>query len=234
IVGVEAHMLFGNDPPADLRSIFALDFLADCTSVGSQPPQGRLRIIVDRRGTMFGDFNAPHGGQLHIQVAPDGIHSWRIQSVGSTFVQVSTAEGGVSSIRFTDEETNEDMISCVPVGEVSVAGPSAMALIRLLAQSIRNPVIQCKAPITLPGFVEGANTVAIEQNGALRINGPGGPSLHLPSSSFRIDAGLSMAADGVVPAGGMAYNFVQARVVVSDEGKITGLLLGSMACGVGV
>src|SRR5262249_8006363 len=92
IVGVEAHMLFGNDPPADLRSIFALDFLADCTSVGSQPPQGRLRIIVDRRGTMFGDFNAPHGGQLHIQVAPDGIHSWRIQSVGSTFVQVSTAE----------------------------------------------------------------------------------------------------------------------------------------------
>src|SRR5262249_13185864 len=62
IVGVEAHMLFGNDPPADLRSIFALDFLADCTSVGSQPPQGRSRIIVDRRGTMFGDFNAPHGG----------------------------------------------------------------------------------------------------------------------------------------------------------------------------
>jgi hypothetical protein len=233
IMGVEQHMLFGNDPPADLRSIFALDFLADCTSVGSLA-QGRLRIIVDRRGTMFGDFNVPHGGRLSILVDKvAGIRTWVVQTVGSTNVQVSTAEGRVSSIRFFDEEVpNEDLIGCVPVGEVSVAGkyPSAMALIRLLAQSIRDPVFQCAAPIRLPGFVEGANTLAIEQNGALRINGPGGPSLHLPSTNFRIDAALSMAADGIAPTGLMAYNFGEAQVAVSDDGRITDLLLHSMEC----
>ena len=213
IAGVAEHMLFGNDPPADLRSIFALDFLADCTSAGALP-QGRSRIVVDRRGTMFGAFNAPHGSRLSIGVNPGaGIASWVVQSVGSTNVEVSLTEGRVSSIRFFDEETpTTDLIRCVPVGEVSVAGkyPSATGLIRLLAQSIRNPV-------------EGANTVAIEQNGALRINGPGGPSVHLPSFGFRIDAPLSMTTDGVAPTGGMAYNFVVAAVAVSDDGRITDL-----------
>jgi hypothetical protein len=232
IVGVEAHMLFGNDPPADLRSIFALDFSADCTSDGSVP-SGRLRIIVDRRGTMFGDFNVPHGSNLHIQVLPDGIFSWTVQAdwrFGSTNVQVSTVERRVSSISFTDEQKRMDMIRCVPVGDVSVAGPSAMALIRLLAQSIRDPVIQCAAPITVPGFVEGANTVAIEQSGALRINGPGGPSLHLPSTNFSIGASLAMTADGVVLNRGMGYNFGSAQVSVSVDGRITDLLLHGMRC----
>jgi hypothetical protein len=232
IVGVEAHMLFGNDPPADLRSIFALDFLADCTSDGSVP-SGRLRIIVDRRGTMFGDFNVPHGSNLHIQVLPDGIFSWTVQAdwrFGSTNVQVSTVERRVSSISFTDEQKRMDMIRCVPVGDVSVAGPSAMALIRLLAQSIRNPVTHCAAPITVPGFVEGANTLAIEQNGAFRINGQSGPSFHLPSHGFRIDAGLSMGVDGIAPTGGMSYNFLIARVVVSGDGRITDLLIDGMEC----
>jgi len=230
IFGIEAHMLFGNDPPADLRSIFALDFLADCTSVGSLP-QGRQRIIVDRRGTTFGDFNVPHGGHLTIVADPSGIENWQVANV-----QVSTPQGRVSSIRFTDQETKTDMISCVAVGEVSVAGkyPSLMALIRLLAQSIRNPVIQCNAPIKLPGFVEGANTVAVEQNGALRINGaaevPGSPSAHLPSFPARIDVALSMAADGIAPTGGMTYNFGN-RVAVSDDGRITDLLFFSMECG---
>src|SRR4051812_7247313 len=220
IWGVAEHMLFGNDPPADLRSIFALDFLADCTSAGSLP-QRRSRVIVDRRGTMFGDFNAPHGSRVSIGVNPGaGVGSWVVQSVGSTNVEVSLVEGRVSSIRFFDEHTpTTNLIRCVPVGEVFVAGkyPSAMALIRLLAQSIRNPVTQCAAPM------EGANTVVIEQNGALRINGPGGQSLHLPSFGFRIDAPLSMAADGVAPTGAMSYNFVLARVAVSDDGRITGL-----------
>jgi hypothetical protein len=234
ITGVAEHMLFGNDAPADLRSIFALDFLADCTSAGSLP-QGRSRIVVDRRGTMFGAFNAPHGSRVSIVVNPgSGIHSWVVQSVGSTNVEVSLTEGRVSSIRLFAEQTpTTDLIRCVPVGEVSVAGkyPSATGLIRLLAQSIRNPVIQCAAPIKEPGFVEGANAVAIEQNGALRINGPGGPSLHLPSFGFRIDAPLSMTADGVAPTGGMAYNFVVAGVAVSDDGRITDLRFNGMGCG---
>jgi len=231
IVGVEAHMLFGKDPPADLRSIFALDFLADCTSDGSVP-SGRLRIIVDRRGTMFGDFNVPHGSNLHIQVVPDGIFSWTVQTFWSTtaHVQVSTVERRVSSISFTDEGQRIDMIRCVPVGDVSVAGPSAMGLIRLLGQSIRNPVTHCAAPIIVPGFVEGANTLAIEQNGALRINGQSGPSFHLPSHGFTIDAGLSMGVDGIAPTGGMSYNFPIARVVVSGDGRITDLLFEGMEC----
>jgi hypothetical protein len=237
IMGVEQHMLFGNDPPADLRSIFALDFLADCTSVAFVP-QGRLRIIVDRRGTMFGEFNVPHGDRMSIVVDKvAGIRTWvgrAVQPLNPLRVEVSTAEDRVSSIRlFHVESPDQNYIRCVPVGEVSVAGkyPSAMALIRLLAQSIRVPVIQCAAPIRTPGFVQGANTVAIEQNGALRINGPGGPSSHLPSSSFSIEAALSDAADGVAPTGGMTYDFVEARVVVSDDGRITNLLLRSMACG---
>jgi hypothetical protein len=222
IVGVAEHMLFGDDPPADLRSIFALDFLADCTSDGSVP-QGRLRIIVDRRGTMFGDFNVPHGSNLSIVAESGaGISTWQVGNV-----QASTAAFRVSRIRSADQ------IQCVPVGEVSVAGkyPSSMALIRLLAQSIRVPVIQCAAPIRTPGFVEGANTVAIEQNGALRINGPGGASFHLPSWGYRIDTALSMAADGVVPTGGKSYSFGIVRVVVSDDGRITDLLFGGTECG---
>jgi hypothetical protein len=225
IVGVAEHMLFGDDPPADLRSIFALDFLADCTSDGSVP-QGRLRIIVDRRGTMFGDFNVPHGSNLSIDGDPGaGIRTWEVGNV-----QVSTAGYRVSSIRSADQ------IQCVPVGEVSVASkyPSSMALIRLLAQSIRVPVIQCGAPghpIRTPGFVEGVNTVAIEQNGALRINGPGGASFHLPSWEYSIHTALSMAADGVVPTGGQSYANGMGRVVVSDDGRITDLVFGGTGCG---
>jgi hypothetical protein len=80
--------------------------------------------------------------------------------------------------------------------------------------------------------VEGVNTVAIEQNGALRINGPGGPSLHLPSWDYRIDTALSMAADGVVPTGGKSYNYpVGVGVVVSDDGRITDLVFGGTGCG---
>jgi hypothetical protein len=241
MMGVEQHMLFGNDPPADLRSLFALDFLADCTSAVAALPQGRLRIVVDRFGTMFGNFNVPHAfSSLHpnsgafLSVVVDkvaGIRSWLLQNEDLRYVQVSTAEGRVSSITWTDEDTRLDFFRCVPVGEVSVAGkyPSAMALIRLLAQSVRNPVIQCAAPIRVPGFVEGANTVAIEQNGALRINGPGGPSLHLPSTNFTIGGTVSMAADGVVPTA-LGYNFVNARVILSDDGKITDLVFGSMEC----
>jgi hypothetical protein len=80
--------------------------------------------------------------------------------------------------------------------------------------------------------VEGANTLAIEQNGALRINGPGGPSFHLPSFAFRIDAGLSMTADGIAPTV-MTYNFLaeDPQVTVSDDGRITHLLVHSMECG---
>jgi hypothetical protein len=135
----------------------------------------------------------------------------------------------VSSIRLIEQDSGNDLIRCVPVGDVSVAGkyPSSMALIRLLAQSIRDPVIQCGTPRS-PGFAEGANTVAIEQSGALRINGPGGPSFHLPSFGFRIDATLS---DGITPTRGMTYDFLEARVRVSDDGKITDLLLHSMECG---
>jgi hypothetical protein len=246
MMGVEQHMLFGNDPPADLRSLFALDFLADCTS-SSPSRQGRLRIIVDRRGTMFGDFNVAHLSPSNLSVEVDKVSGIRSWTVGLTkYVRVSTAEGRVSSITWNDQDTAEDLIRCVPVGEVSVAGkyPSAMALIRLLAQSIRNPVIQCAAPIKVPGFVEGANTVAIEQNGALRINGPGGPSFHLPSYGFRIDAGLSMAADGIAPTGLMVYSFgerlgdgtlsmpaaVLAEVGVSDDGRVIDLGLHNMGC----
>jgi hypothetical protein len=240
MMGVAQHMLFGNDPPADLRSLFALDFLADCTSLPGVNPQGRQRIIVDRRGTMFGDLNVPHtfstpgSGPSRLSVMVDkvaGIRTWLVQKA-SNYVQVSTAEGRVSSIAWTDEETREDLIRCVPVGEVSVAGkyPSAMALIRLLAQSIRSPVIQCKAPITRAGFVEGANTVAIEQSGALRINGSRDASLHLPSTNFSMSATLSMAADGIAATGAMGYNFGQAGVGVSDDGRITALLFSSMEC----
>jgi hypothetical protein len=200
-----------------------------------------LRIVVDRFGTMFGNRFVGYVSTLHPTVGANltvvvdkvaGIRSWRVLNEDLIYVQVSTAEGRVSSITLTEEGTPLDLIRCVPVGEVSVAGkyPGAMALIRLLAQSIRDPVIQCAAPITVPGFVEGANTVAIEQSGALRINGPGGPSLHLPSTNFSIGASLAMTADGVVLNRGMGYNFGSAQVSVSVDGRITDLLLHGMRC----
>jgi hypothetical protein len=79
--------------------------------------------------------------------------------------------------------------------------------------------------------VEGVNTVAIEQNGALRINGPGGASFHLPSWEYSIHTALSMAADGVVPTGGQSYANGMGRVVVSDDGRITDLVFGGTGCG---
>jgi hypothetical protein len=230
MMGVEQHMLFGNDPPADLRSLFALDFLADCTS-SSPSRQGRLRIIVDRRGTMFGDFNVAHLSPSNLSVEVDKVSGIRSWTVGLTkYVRVSTAEGRVSSITWNDQDTAEDLIRCVPVGEVSVAGkyPSAMALIRLLAQSIRNPVIQCPAPV-------GAITAAIEQSGALRIKGPGGPSLHLPSWNFGMGTTVSMTADGIAPARHLSYGFgnnFQAGVGLSDDGSVTTLKVGGVGCSV--
>src|SRR5262249_42888855 len=57
ITGVEEHMLFGSDGPADLRAMLSLDFMANCkpTVVNSGVvPSGSTHIIADGRAITFG------------------------------------------------------------------------------------------------------------------------------------------------------------------------------------
>ena len=122
---------------------------------------------------------------------------------------------------------------CVPLVEVPLAGkhPSLMALIRLLGESITQPTFQCAAPITHPAFQTSGNTLTLQRNGAVRINAPAGPALHLPSLNIDARANLVVAAGEVQP---MRLASLSARrtfpggqdsfgVALTADGRIRGL-----------
>ena len=55
--GIEEHMLFGDDPPADLRAMLTFDFQANCTVEGMDDgtlPRGPTHITLNRRGITLG------------------------------------------------------------------------------------------------------------------------------------------------------------------------------------
>jgi hypothetical protein len=236
IEGVEEHMLFGNDPAADLRAILSLDFLANCTVVGADNrtlPRDSTRIIVDSSGITFGDVHLPFeaGTRLNLTAGQTLDNRWRFNfPTPQASVDFSIAEDRLRSALLSLPFMGS---RCTPSSAVSVSGkhPSLMALIGRLRQSISGPAFQCTAAV-IPGFRPDTNFLSLDANGALRINGLGGPSLHLPSLNIEINAPL-------VPGGQLAplrfTTFAASRVLrggfdvftvrLTDGGQIIGLSL---------
>jgi hypothetical protein len=107
-----------------------------------------------------------------------------------------------------------------------------IALIRMFEQSLSTPrIFSCAGTPTFSGFVMGQNTLAIEASGALRINGAGGPAVHLPSFFFFITASITVSGPQVqairptlflANGGGVLDSLA---VATNDLGQITSLAL---------
>jgi len=243
-------MLFGNDAPADLLAMLTLDFMANCTVQGTNNgtmPSGATRIILDRRAITLGsvDLAFQTGDQLRIETS-SGLWVFTL-SASQTTVLLTIVSGRLFGVQYAVPAASS---GCVPQSEVSLSGkqPGVFGLIGLLRQSVSVPrEFQCAGPITFPGFLAAPspNVLLLDPNGAVRVNGPGGPSLHLPSMvRFFIDAPLVVAAGQVSPIrptsfsadfSGIAGNFDEFSVRISGTGQITGLRLTnahSQSCGI--
>ncbi|HZF19325.1 MAG TPA: hypothetical protein VE008_06425 [Burkholderiales bacterium] len=210
IQGVEEHMLFGNDAPADLRSMLTLDFVADCTPFvnNATVPSGPTRIILDPHGITVGSFDLPFqtGNQLQIAARSPTDINWffSFNDAFQTGVSLGIANGRLTGLGFQRFAIDNSSI-CASQTQVSVSGkhPSSTGLIGLLRQSLSLPrEFQCTLAVTIPGFLlaPSPNVLGIEANGALRINGSGGPSLHLPSQTqFSVNAPLVVNAGQLSP-----------------------------------
>jgi hypothetical protein len=241
IQGVQEHMLFGNDPPADLLAILALDFFANCTVGGDGTmPSGTTRIVLDRRAITLGSFVLAFkaGGSLRVEAGASGRDDRWIFGFadGQGGVELNIGDGRLKTVQFTRASNSS---RCSPLSEVSLPGkrPSLIALIGLLRQPIDLPrELQCAGPITFPGFIAAPNpnVLVLDPNGALRVNGPGGPSLHLPSMTrFFIDATLVVAGD-LLSSVRLTYfsadrpvrgRFDGFFIGLTDAGQISGLKL---------
>jgi hypothetical protein len=200
IDGVEEHMLFGNDPPADLRTILDLDLLVNCTVEGNDDgtlPRGTTQVIVDTSGIQFGTINLPYqsGTQLNLTAGQSLDGRWRFNFPTQRTVEFAIVAGRVTSAVLS---VPFQASRCSPPSAPSVAGkhPSLIALIGLFAQSIGFPAFGCSAPTVF--FQDGTNVFVVDPNGAVRFNGPGGPTLHLPSLNIEINAPL-VASGGPLP-----------------------------------
>jgi len=203
--GMEEHMLFGGDLPADLRSMLALDFVATCTLLlpnndDGTLPRGMTHIILDQRAITVGSVDLPFqsGDQLQLNASRSFAAQWTFSFATSRTVELSVHGGRVDTIVLTIPTKGSSQ--CQPTTDVSVLGkhPSMIALIRMFEQSISAPrSFSCAGTPTFSGFVTGQNTLAIEASGALRINGPGGPAIHLPSLFLFVTASVTVSGPQV-------------------------------------
>jgi len=244
IQGVREHMLFGNEGPADLLAMLTLDFMADCTVQGTNNgtlPSGITRIILDRRAITLGsvDLAFQTGDSLHIESGPALDDRWVFGlSANQASVELNIVDGRLTRVLYG--LPNFTSSACIPQSEVSLSGkhPGIFGLIGLLRQSVTLPrEFQCAGPITFPGFLlaPNPNVLALDPNGAVRVNGPGGPSLHLPSMArFFINAPLVVSSGLVSPIRLTSFSadfsfavgdFDQFLVHLTDAGQITGLSL---------
>lgn len=192
IAGVEEHMLFRNDPAADLNAVLALDFMADCKVNGTDNgtlPSGATHITLTQQGATLGTLGLPFqpGTLLDVNGGQSG-QIWTFTFAGGgtfltffffedqPFVQVSA--GGASS-----------GCSFQTSARAPSKTPSQMALIKRFTQGVTGNGFLC-SNLVLRGFLNGPNVASIEANGALRINGAVGPALHLPSMNITFRAEL--------------------------------------------
>jgi len=246
--GVAEHMLFGNEAPADLLAMLTLDFMANCTVQGANNgtmPSGATRIILDRRAITLGsvDLAFQTGDELRINAGPALDNRWAFGFAASqASVDLNISAGRLTSVVYVPifvAGPNFTQSVCVPQSEVSLSGkhPGVFGLIGLLRQSVSLPrEFQCAGPV-IPGFLASPNpnVLLLDQNGAVRVNGPGGPSLHLPSMvRFITIAPLSVTAGQVSPIrltfftadlSVLASGFDQFSVQLTNTGQITGLSL---------
>ena len=247
VQGVDEHMLFGNDPPADLLAMLTLDFMANCTVQGPNNgtgPSGPTRIVLDRRAITLGSVELAFqtGDQLRIEGNTiSGVRDWAFGFTASqASVELRTVTGNLTRVVY-GLPTIFSSSTCMPLSEVSLSGkhPSVFGLIGLLSQSLGlSREFQCAGPVTYPGFLAApdSNFLFFDQKGAVRINGLSSPSLHLPSlAAFTIDAvPLVVVAGQVSPIRLASFtasyavtlaDFDAFEVRLTDTGQITGLSL---------
>jgi hypothetical protein len=234
IQGVEEHMVFRNDPPADLTPMLALDFMADCKVGGTDNgtlPRGATHITLNQQGATLGTLGLPFqpGTLLHVTGGQSG-QTWNFSFAGGTFLLLFFFQDQLFSAQVFAGGGFSGCSSQTSVPAPSKA-PSQMALIKRFTQSVTGNGFVCST-LVLPGFLNGSNVANIEGNGALRINGAVGPALHLPSMSITLQAELVLAgsqltirAKSLRGARFFKGGNDQVELFVNNTGQITAVFL---------
>jgi len=238
IAGMEEHMLFRNDPAADLGTMLTLDFVASCPASGDPTlPAGTTRVVLDSQGVTFGgvqQFAFQAGDRVTVIAGQTNDNQWRFDRSGADTRSVTfeIVHGRVTSATL---QIDLKAAPCTPSGDVLISGrhPSLIALVRRLAGATA-PAFDCAGTITYPGFRATSNFVTFDTNGAMRINSlSGGPSLHLPSLDIIMEARFVLTGGQLTPrpsrfnasrffrGGGDVFS-----VALDADGTITGLSLG--------
>jgi hypothetical protein len=200
IAGVEEHMLFGGDGPANLLAMLSLDFMANCTGAVAS---GSTRIIADLRAFNFvGVLDVPFRSSDQLTVtAGEARQTWLFTLGGGPFgggqgISLSVLSGRLENLIVS---TSAGGSECLPQSEVLLTGkqPSLIALIKRLAQSVAPIFFQCASAGTF--FPSGTNALSFDTQGAVRFSSPSGsgPALHLASLDITVGATLTVAGSQV-------------------------------------
>jgi hypothetical protein len=228
IRGVQEHMLYGKDGPADLLTMLTLDFDANCTGTGAS---GAQRVVLDRHGLTVGSVDLPFqtGDEVVIDTAS---RNWIFVIKGS---QASLEIGILQGALFTfGVSLPSGGFGCNPKNSVSLSGkyPSRFGLTSLLSQSTKLFAgIQCPAPITFPGFLDvTSNMLFFHPNGAVGVNGFGGPAVVHPASlNIVAHASLTVTAGQVDPVRLTSFRASRNFNDGSDDLEVTLTAAGDIA-----
>ena len=205
IEGVEEHMLARNDAPATLMEILSIQFDADCKAQGSAEPAfptGPVRVSLGPNGqialtgtAVTYSYALQPGDRVRLKNAPFFEDSWEFTLSGSGD-QLQVIESDKRNYSFELRRASSGAsIRCIPLGALSVDTPSTLAQVRTLRSAISNTSFTCPGGTAFPGIAEGANNLAIENDGVLRV--AAGHVLHLPS------LGLNMSGEFIDSGGGV-------------------------------
>lgn len=221
IEGVEQHMLSRSDPAASLLSILSFEVNATCTvSPGANPalPTGAVRITAGPGGGIaVGSYMRTMGAGDTIQVASnqpgDDLWTFIHTASGDRFELQLSQLSRLSRLTLSRTTAGGGGLTvCTPatIPDLGSRVPSLLPQIRLVAQAILNPSFNCAVGASFPGINNGANTLAIDNNGALRVTA--GHALHLPSLR------MSMSADIISDAGVLGTRVTSAAFVRTFTG----------------
>jgi hypothetical protein len=201
IEGIEEHMLERTDPIANLMAILSLDFDANCVAAGNPNPAipvGRVRIRLEPNGLIsIGSYSSmlSPGDRLVVSNRPAFDDRWdftiHVNGIGNPADQLHLFDdGGRLNFLILNLAGTADQAQCTPLEEVALGSrnPSVLAQVRLLRSTIGIAQgFNCAGVQPFPGVIDGANTLMIENDGALRV-APGGYALHLPSQGSVLTA----------------------------------------------
>ena len=221
IDGVVEHMLHAADPPADLMSIFPLEFEAHCVGIAhNRPvPNGLVQVSFKANGEIVvGQYSYTLRPGDRVGLDMRDLRSWSFDFRGrsvevpgfgtvSDGLSLSTRFRNLLLTLFVEEADGFGFADCESTAEIPFSAthpPSTLALIRLLEMTVESTFdgrqFFCPESLGFPGLAAGRNVLIFDPNGAMRVNSYlDGYAVHLPSLRLAVDAEFVASTNGLVP-----------------------------------